>query len=101
MNREEDKLTNREIRNRVTRALVDDSRTEGAPIEVVAEQGVVTLRGQVPNRQVREAAEEITKAQEGVVQVVNDLAMEPPEEKDSLHVDPLVLEQKRPPIKPQ
>ncbi|MGC9335408.1 MAG: BON domain-containing protein, partial [Anaerolineae bacterium] len=58
MNGKEGRLTNEQVRTRVINALIDDSQTAEAAIEVVIEQGVVTLRGQVAGTEVRQAAEE-------------------------------------------
>jgi osmotically-inducible protein OsmY len=60
----------------VNSALQEDPRTEGAAIEVVCAGGVVTLTGTVSQEEAREAAEEITRQQEGVVEVINDLDIE-------------------------
>jgi osmotically-inducible protein OsmY len=95
-----ERLTNEEVRTDVANALVEDPRTADAAIEVIAEQGIVTLRGQVPSREVRVAAEEIAKGKDGVVQVINDLSIEPPEEELVPDVHPIASKESRPPIIP-
>lgn len=57
----------------VTAALSTDHRTDVAIVGVLYERGVVTLKGQVGDPNTREAAEEITRRQPGVVDVINDL----------------------------
>lgn len=58
---------------RVEVALRDDPRTRDEPIEVVEQQGVVTLMGQVRDAAAGAAAEEIAREQQGVVSVYNNL----------------------------
>jgi uncharacterized protein YrrD len=69
---------------RVTAALADDSRTELADVDVTSERGVVTLTGQVDSAEIREAAEETAENQSGVIEVINDLAIEPDEDTEVL-----------------
>ena len=64
------------IRERVTEALVDDPRTADAAIEVIDDQGVVTLDGVVASNEVRKAAEQVARQQESVINVINDLEVE-------------------------
>jgi osmotically-inducible protein OsmY len=95
-----DELTNEEVRTSVLQALAADPRTAEAAIEVIAEQGVVTLRGQVQNHQVRDAAEGISEGQEGVAEVINDLSVEPSESEIAPGVHPMASKESRPPIIP-
>lgn len=67
--------TDAQIRERLLAALEDDARTAEAPIEVVSEQGTVTLKGTVDSQKVRQAAKEIAAAQSDVVKVIDDLAV--------------------------
>ena len=64
----------------MTAALADDPRTDLAVIEVISERGIVTLKGKVDSTDVREAAEEITSGQPGVIKVINALEVEPDED---------------------
>jgi osmotically-inducible protein OsmY len=64
------------IAKRVSVALQDDPRTRDAAIDVAGQSGLVTLAGSVTSDDVRQAAEEISRHQEGVVQVINDLQIE-------------------------
>jgi osmotically-inducible protein OsmY len=64
------------VKEQVTEALVDDPRTTDAPIEVIDDQGVVTLDGAVASDEIREAAEQIARQQQGVINVINDLEVE-------------------------
>ena len=68
--------TGRIVRARVTTALFNDPRTKLAVIEVIDEQGMITLREQVDSPEVREAAEEIASEQPGVVGVINALRVQ-------------------------
>jgi osmotically-inducible protein OsmY len=69
-----------EIAARVRTALTQDPRTAGVSIEVIDENGVITLRGKVNSEEASRATEEIARTQEGVIEVVNDLEIEQGEE---------------------
>lgn len=55
-----------------------------ADVSVASERGVVTLNGKVDGEAVRQAAEEVAEAQEGVVEVIDDLAVEEDQFTDQL-----------------
>ena len=57
----------------VESALLQDSITQDYGIEVLDSNGVVTLRGMVPNRTVREQAEVVAREVAGVTSVINEL----------------------------
>jgi len=57
----------------VESALLQDRITQDYGIEVLDSNGVVTLRGMVPNRTVREQAEAVTREVAGVTSVINEL----------------------------
>ena len=57
----------------VESALLQDRLTQDYGIEVLDSNGVVTLRGMVPNRTVREQAEAVTREVAGVTSVINEL----------------------------
>jgi osmotically-inducible protein OsmY len=57
----------------VESALLQDDLTQDYGIEVLDSNGVITLRGMVPNRKVRERAEEVTRGVAGVTSVINEL----------------------------
>ncbi len=80
-----------EIAARVRAALTEDPRTAGFSIEVIDENGIVTLRGEVDSEEANQAAEEIASMQEGVIEVVDDLEIERDEK-------PLITP---PPVPPQ
>jgi osmotically-inducible protein OsmY len=62
-----------DVSNRVSDALLNDPRTAGATIDVATEHGMVSLTGTVASVEVRQAAEEVARAQKGVVTVMNEL----------------------------
>jgi osmotically-inducible protein OsmY len=72
--------TEMSILTRVRYALLSDPRTDLAAIDVVNEHGVITLKGNVDDAQIREAAEAIAAEQPGVISVVNALKVEPDED---------------------
>ncbi len=59
----------------ITSAILSDPRTRDITpmISVSSNFGIITLNGQVPSEQVRQAAEEIARETEGVVYVHNEL----------------------------
>jgi hyperosmotically inducible periplasmic protein len=57
----------------VESALLQDRLTEDSEIEVLDNNGIVTLRGTVPSRDARERAEAITREVQGVTTVINEL----------------------------
>ena len=61
----------------ITKALTADERTQNSAIEVVDNNGVVTLSGTAPSDEQRSAAEEIARSQDGVVSVISDMKLEP------------------------
>jgi len=65
-----------DVVKRVDTALAEDERTAEFEIDVVDAQGVVTLTGSVASSEAKSAAGEIAEAQEGVIEVINDLEVE-------------------------
>jgi osmotically-inducible protein OsmY/uncharacterized protein YrrD len=61
----------------VAAALASDPRTSLAAIEVIDEQGMITLRGKVDSPEIREVAEGIAAEQPDVVGVINALQVLP------------------------
>jgi osmotically-inducible protein OsmY len=57
----------------VESALLQDTLTQDYGIEVLDSNGVITLRGRVPNRKVREQAEAVARQVAGVTTVINEL----------------------------
>jgi len=57
----------------VESALLQDTLTQDYGIEVLDSNGVITLRGMVPNPKVREQAEAIARQVAGVTTVINEL----------------------------
>ncbi len=55
------------------KAILDDERTREHGIEALDENGVITLDGQVPSREVKEAAESIVKEALDTQSVINRL----------------------------
>lgn len=69
--------TDTAISARVTSALADDPDTALADIQAVSERGVVTLSGKADSEAVRDLAESLTEDQQGVVEVINEIKVEP------------------------
>jgi uncharacterized protein with GYD domain len=65
------------LATRIAARLAADTRTAVAMIDVSAVGGEVTLEGSVPAASVKQAAEEIARAQPGVALVLNELHVQP------------------------
>jgi len=75
-----------ELREKVQVALTEDKRTQDTGIEIVNNNGVITLGGKVPEREISEAAESIAERVEGVVSVVNEIHVRKDRDEDPYDV---------------
>ena len=64
---------NSSVQLQVQSALLQDHLTEDADIEVLDNNGILTLRGVVPSREARDRAEDIARTVSGVTTVINEL----------------------------
>ncbi|MFO7917280.1 MAG: BON domain-containing protein [Anaerolineae bacterium] len=64
------------VAERVTEALANDPQTAQYAIEVIDDNGLITLRGTVASEEDLTRAVEIARAQTGVLDVVNELEVE-------------------------
>ena len=55
------------------KALLNDSRTKEHGIEALDDNGLITLEGSVPSREVRETAETVVERVSGVASALNKL----------------------------
>lgn len=62
-----------DLQHQVQEALAEINEVRDAQIDVLDNNGVITLRGIVPTVAARERAEEIVRGMDGVVTVVNEL----------------------------
>lgn len=67
------------IADQLRDALTQEPVTASSIIEVVYEQGVVTLLGEVDNEAIHKTAEQVAHSQKGVLSVVNALEVRPEE----------------------
>jgi osmotically-inducible protein OsmY len=63
------------LKEKVDENLLRDSRVGDYPIEVVDNNGVVTLIGEAPSLEVSMAAESIARQTEGVITVINEIVV--------------------------
>jgi osmotically-inducible protein OsmY len=68
------------VTQRVEAALKEDETTRPYAIEVIDQDGVVTLKGEVPSAEIKTRAESLAAEQEGVVDVTNALVVTSEEE---------------------
>ena len=63
------------IRNEVETALMNDDRTQGVTVDVISNQGIVTLLGEVESTEIAQAAEDVASNLDGVIKVINNLVI--------------------------
>ncbi len=73
-----------DLQLRAQEAILDDPRTKEQGIEVLDDNGVITLMGYVPSRDVKEAAESILNNVFGVISVINELQIQAEEPEGTL-----------------
>ncbi|HEX2997091.1 MAG TPA: BON domain-containing protein [Anaerolineales bacterium] len=61
------------VQHQVQAAFMNDPDVQGYDIEVLDSNGIITLRGNVPTPVARDRAEDIARAVDGVVNVINEL----------------------------
>ena len=62
-----------DLRNKVQAAFLEDDILEDFGIEVLDSNGIITLRGDVPTREIRERAEVVARDVPGVTSVINEI----------------------------
>jgi len=62
-----------DLQLKAQKAILDDERTREYGIEVLDENGVITLDGQVPSREMKETAESIVEEALDIQSVINRL----------------------------
>ncbi len=62
-----------DLPSQVQDAFSKDEDMRDADIEVLDDNGIITLRGTVPTRALRDKAEEMVRSMDGVVNVINEL----------------------------
>ena len=65
-----------DLQLRAQKAILDDPHTKEHGIEVLDDNGVITLNGYVPTREAKEAAETIINQVHGVFSVINQLRIQ-------------------------
>jgi osmotically-inducible protein OsmY len=65
--------TRTELEKRLENILAHDPKTEDLAIDVIEENGLVTLDGTVPSEKARREVEALVEKQKGVLEVVNEL----------------------------
>jgi osmotically-inducible protein OsmY len=62
-----------DLNDRLLKALAASPQTKDAAIEVVNENGLITLVGEVDSRETRQAVEQTVANEPGVISVINNL----------------------------
>ena len=73
-----------DLQLKAQKAILDDPRTKEHGIEVLEDDGVITLKGYVPSQDTSKAAESVVRELMSVVGVINELHVELEELDDSL-----------------
>ena len=63
------------LKDKVEENLFHDAGLADFPIEVLNNNGIITLAGQVPSEELSQAAEAIAKQTDGVTSVINELVV--------------------------
>ena len=61
------------LQHQVQAAFMNDQEMQDYDIEVLDDNGIITLRGTVPTREASDRAEAIARDMTGVVNVINEL----------------------------
>lgn len=61
------------LQHQIQAAFMDDRDTREYGIEVLDNNGIITLRGTVPTHVARDRAEELVRNVEGVTSVINEI----------------------------
>jgi hyperosmotically inducible protein len=64
-----------DLRLKVQKAIMEHARTREYGIDVMEQNGVITLKGNVPSREVSQTAEDIASGVFGVRGVLNELGI--------------------------
>ncbi len=65
-----------DLAKQVLKALDEDPRTKDVTVDVIDQNGVITLTGTAPSEAAKGAAVEIVEGQEGVNSVIPDVSVE-------------------------
>lgn len=65
-----------DLQQRVQEAILHDPRTKDHEIEVLDENGIIKLKGEVSHPEISEAAESIVEEVYGIGRVINELHVE-------------------------
>ena len=72
------------LKEKLDEFFLQDQHLADYPVEVLNNNGIVTLIGKVPTRELSEAAEKIAKQTDGVIAVINDIVID----KDAVKASP-------------
>jgi osmotically-inducible protein OsmY len=62
-----------DLRNQVQAAFLEDDLLQDFGIEILDSNGVITLRGAIPNHDARDRAEAVARDVPGVINVINEI----------------------------
>lgn len=66
-----------DLEKALEKALAEHPRTKELSVEIIDESGYITLQGSVPSEEDRRTVEKIKSQEEGVLEVANDIEIEP------------------------
>jgi len=64
-----------QLKDMVAENLLQDSSLADYPIDVMNNNGIITLTGEVSSRELSDAAETIARHTDGVITVINEIAI--------------------------
>jgi osmotically-inducible protein OsmY len=66
-----------DLEKRLEKAFAEHPRTKELSVEIIDESGYITLQGSVPSEEDRRTVGKIISQEEGVLEVANDIELEP------------------------
>jgi osmotically-inducible protein OsmY len=82
---------NPKLKEKLDELFLQDPHLADYPVEVLNNNGIVTLIGKVPTRELSEAAEKIAKQTAGVISVINDIVIDKDAAKATQRQPPTVI----------
>jgi osmotically-inducible protein OsmY len=82
---------NPKLKETLDELFLEDPHLADYPVEVLNNNGIITLTGKVPTRELSETAEKIAKQTNGVVSVINDIVIDKGTVKATRRQTPTVL----------
>lgn len=74
-------MNDEDLKKKVEENLARDNDLSKFPLDVLEENGVITLAGEVPTQELARSADRIARETEGVLSVISNIVINPEKEK--------------------